>query len=243
MSELRIQRAAETVEALAHNNRLVFAGALADGRSIHGRDGKYAIWPAPPLYVTEEGFLAIDLNDVAMRTQIGPHPLLGAVHSDADAACPQAGSLVTGTSAERWAALAPGDDGQVLTASSAVSAGVAWTDPPDERIGGVTVDASTASNCSALAFASDGDVAVEMASSAGPDGSTSVTVTYSLGVSADGQWLATTSASGSVTVRHEGPATHEYEWTVAAGDTVRIDDRGHIVCITSGGEDWWANDE
>jgi hypothetical protein len=239
---MRIQRAAETLDGLAHNNRLIFAGALADGRSIHGRDGKYAIWPAPPLYVTDEGFLAIDLNDVAMRAQVGSHALLGRTHSDAEAGVPEAGAIVTGTSAGQWAKLAPGSDGQVLTANSALAAGLEWADPPDERIGGVTVDASTASNCSALTFASDGDLAVEMASTAGPDGSTAVTVTYSLDVSGDGQWVATTNASGSVTIRHVGPAAHEYEWTVAVGDTVRIDDRGHIVCITSGGEDWWAND-
>jgi hypothetical protein len=54
--------AARLPEELAENFRRVYAGALADHRSLEGGGGVYAVRVLPPLKVTDEG-LALDLGD------------------------------------------------------------------------------------------------------------------------------------------------------------------------------------
>lgn len=54
--------AARLPEELAENFRRVYAGALADHRSLEGGAGVYAVRVLPPLKVTDEG-LALDLAD------------------------------------------------------------------------------------------------------------------------------------------------------------------------------------
>ena len=62
----KIMKAARTLADLAGNWRLVWAGALADNRSLRGRDGEYRVAVLPPLQVTDDG-VAIDLRDERWR--------------------------------------------------------------------------------------------------------------------------------------------------------------------------------
>jgi len=92
----RLHAAARTPEELAHNNRVIYAGGLADHRALSGRGGVYTARTVPPLIVTDDG-IAIDLTDPRWRV-LFPAMVLGE-------AGPQDVTRATGTAGTAmWAA-------------------------------------------------------------------------------------------------------------------------------------------
>ncbi len=77
----KIMQAARSAADFARNWRLVWSGALADNRSLKGRDGEYRVQVLPPLRVTDDG-LAVDLQD----------PQWQGVNTTATAALPAGGA-------------------------------------------------------------------------------------------------------------------------------------------------------
>jgi len=152
-----ITTAIATFEDVAYNFQIIQSGGLADGRSLEGRQGVYAVKVVPPLAITDNG-IVLNMHDLAFGWQLQyviaaldmdakAHDLLnGAVHGDTVAHVGALGDLVYFT-AGGWdglaivaggvlieagggipAWLAPGANGQVLTLAVGLPS---WQDPVD----------------------------------------------------------------------------------------------------------------
>ena len=150
-----ITTAIATFEDVAYNFQIIQSGGLADGRSLEGRQGVYAVKVVPPLAITDNG-IVLNMHDLAFGWQLQyviaaldldakAHDLLnGAVHGDTVAHVGALGDLVYFT-AGGWdglaivaggvlieagggipAWLAPGANGQVLTLAVGLPS---WQDP------------------------------------------------------------------------------------------------------------------
>ena len=67
--KLIIQQSATEIAELRRNNRLIYGGALADGRALRGQDGVYTVKVLPPLEVTHLG-IALNMHDPMFRINV-----------------------------------------------------------------------------------------------------------------------------------------------------------------------------
>ena len=67
--KLIIQQSATEIAELRRNNRLIYGGALADGRAMRGQDGVYTVKVLPPLEVTHLG-IALNMHDPMFRINV-----------------------------------------------------------------------------------------------------------------------------------------------------------------------------